>query len=167
MVGSPWYNGKYFELQRNLSDGTDYINSLPINHNEYLLLSNNPDGSQNLFPIEQYHLFYPDVSANSISKTYSRILMRDDSYRLDMIITLDYVCSVTDPSEYGKGSESVSGFTYIVIKESSTVDDEKVLVNEFLEFPTFRTTGTFNSVLRGDTWSYLIDYGTLDRIVGQ
>ena len=112
-------------------------------------------------------MFYPDVSANSISKTYNKLILSDGSYRLDMSITLDYVCSVTDPSDYGKGSENVSGFTYIVIKESSSVDNETILVNEFLEFPTFRTTATFNSVLRGNTWSYLIDYGTLDRIVGQ
>ena len=167
VVGSPWYNGKYFEIQRNNENGADYIGSLPINHNEYLLIANNPDGSQDLFPVEQYHLFYPDVSANSISKTYNKLILSDGSYRLDMSITLDYVCSVTDPSNYGKGSENVSGFTHIVIKESSSVDNETILVNKFLEFSTFRTTDTFNSVLRGNTWSYLIDYGTLDRIVGQ
>ena len=167
VVGSPWYNGKYFEIQRNEEDGDTYIGSLPLNHNQLLLIGTNSDGSQNLFNVENYNLLYPSVNFNSISETFNRILYISGDYRLELSITLDYVCSVTNTNEYGKGDEDVSGFTYIVVKESVNFTDERILVNEFINSPVFRFAETFNSVLRGTTYGMMIDYGTRDRIVGQ
>lgn len=167
VASSPWYNGRYFEIQRNLKDGESFVNSLPANYNELLVIRENPDGSQDLFDVDKYNLFYPNVSSNSISETYTRYILTDGSYRLYYTINIDYVCSVQNPLPYGKGSESISGFVNLLIKESTSLDNESVLVNEFIELSLFRKTGSFTSKLRGTYYSYMIDFGTRDRIVGQ
>jgi hypothetical protein len=166
--GRPWYNGKYFEISRAESEADFYVASLPNGHNNLLVVSENEDGSQNLLPSSFYKLVYPipDRSRTSINYDSKDNIFVEGSHVIYLITKLDYLCTIENKNEYGLGDETLDGFTSIKIVESFD-GEETVLESKLINGKDFRATGSFNSNLTGQSFYYMLDFGTRENIVGK
>ena len=167
LSGDPWYNGRYFELSRSVTDYQDYIDSLPVGYNDYLLISTNENGSQNLLTVDKYVLNYPRVRGdNSINSTIIELLDEAVGYRLELKIVADFDCTLTNVIAHGEGDEEINGFFTIEIKEmvgtSSSVLYSKILQDQF----NFRMMDDFTSQHLNRTYYFMLDFGTREKIVG-
>ena len=168
LPGDPWYNGKYFELARSVASYQDYTDSLPIDHNKYLLISTNENGSQNLLTTDKYILKYPTVRGdNSINYSMIELLIEEVAYRLELRVVVDFNCSLTNVTPHGQGDEDISGFFTIEIKEvvdniSSNILYSKIIQDNF----NFRTIDNFTSEHTGEIYYFMLDLGTREKIVG-
>lgn len=165
LAGSPWVNGIYFELPRSVSSYQEYIDSLLDNHNLSLSYFNASNRIVS-FDVSLYRLFYPEPFANrDLSSIVEFTLLPSQttpaSENITFTLTSDYTCSIDNPDENGIGSESISGFTSLIIKENSAT-----LESKFISSHLFRITGSFESNLQAKTFYYMLDYGTRERIVG-
>lgn len=167
IAGDPWYNGTYFELARPVSSFQSYIQGLPQAHNNTLFVKSTPETGPVYIGVLTYVLKYPTVFENQILNNFSNILYFNEfsNHIIRANISLDYVCTITDPNIYGKGQESVNGFTLLQITETFN-GQNNILVSTVINKQYFRTIGSFISNFTGDTFYYMFDYGTRERIVG-
>jgi hypothetical protein len=156
--GKPWYNGVYFEIGRNSDDSLTYINSLASNHNLKLYVKENT-----YFDVTTYKLFYPNVVINEIGQSYTFNVLGST---IEMSITLDYICNMNNVNIYGKaGSESISGFTSFKFSQYITQNNKENIFSKLITDFMFRDVGAVTA-LNGQTYYYMIDFGTRDKIVG-
>lgn len=167
IAGDPWYNGTYFELQRPVTTFQSYIQGLPENHNTTLFVRSTVQEGPVYLGVLKYILKYPTVFENQILTNFSSVLYFNEfsNHIIRANVSLDYVCTVSNPNIYGKGAESVNGFTLLEIKETFGGQDN-TLISTVINKQYFRTIGSFTSNFTGDTFYYMFDYGTRERIVG-
>lgn len=165
LSGDPWYGGKYFELSRPVTAVEEYVEGLPQDYNNYLLVSTNEDGSQNLMALEKYIIDYPEVRGdNSINTTIIRLLAEAVGYRLELRLILDYNCDLSNVLPYGKGDEDVSGFVRIEIKEIYS-GSQQVVYDRIIQNDTdFRFTDSFTSNYSRSEYYFMLDFGTKEKI---
>jgi len=165
--GYPWHNSSYYELARTEDDGFSYIDQLPENYNIQILQGQDENGNHILFNNMFYMLEYPPVNDNQILEAYSELIYSNPEtlHSINLTIRVDYVCTVTDSNVYGSGNESVDGFLSLTITESK-LDAFYTLENKQVSRRDIRMHNSFTSVITGETYYYILDYGVREKILG-
>lgn len=162
-AGEPWYNGIYFELPRSIDTHEEYVDSLPSNYN--LRLLDPQTGAE--FRNTNYFLFYPEPQNNSIDTVRSFFVEQDDAgvRYVEMRISFDYICSVTNFNQFGDGDDDIDGFMVIEVLEFNG-SQRTLLSSSVINKFNFRYVGSFTTINSNKTYHYMLDFGTREKIVG-